>query len=1053
MRRRFLAAAAAAAMLIGSVIPTAIAANPNHPAPRIDITSRIDSGLVPRLLDKNRKITVVLEMAGAPLVVRQTTAGHRYTAKERTTLRASIKKHQDAIVGRIRSAGGRIVGQMQDAYNGIQVNVAAGKVSVLAALPGVTAVHGVTTFKPSISTRPRNTVGVPYVGAQQVWQDTGFTGKGVIIADIDTGLDFYHADFGGSGKVADYTYGFAHNTTVPAFNADGTTQAFPSAKVAKGFDFVGDDYNADPASSTYQPVPHPDPNPLDCPATSGSVGHGTHTAGTAAGQGVLADGSTFTGPYDGTTFSAHTFKVGPGSAPEATLYAYRVFGCDGSSDIVDLAINKAVMDGADVINMSLGSPFGGQDDPTSVASNNAAQAGVIVVASAGNEGPSGYMVGSPGTASRVLSVAALDSEFASYPGAVVGLASGNVTGVNANAGPLPVTGPIRVLSDGAGGVSLGCDDADYASVVPGDIVVTERGVCARVDRAIKGDAAGAAAVIMINNAGGLPPFEGDIAGVDIPFIGVGGGQEASFLAADGDTVTISSGGIIPNPTYQQTAGFSSGGPAAPDSAPKPDVTAPGVSVLSAEAGGGTAGQRLSGTSMAAPITTGVAALVRQAHPSWSVNRVKAAIMNTADASAAKILGYNPRNNGTGVVSAKAAVTTVALAQTADKRDSLAFGYEQLEHGWSETKNFKITNTSGHTIRYDIAAAFTGNSLGVVANVWPQHVNVPGHSSAEVHVRLSLSAAAVAALPEADTFAGAGPGGLFTARGIVTATPSTVGTGIYPLRVPFLAVPRGLSDIAGSNRTKYVADGDLLTAAVTLKNRGIHAGTADVYTWGLKDARDLSDTEDIRAVGVQSLPGSFFGAPDTDRVVNFAINTWGRSANAAVNEYDIEIDSNGDGTTDFLVVGVDLGAVLLGDFNGQMASFTFDADGNLIDAFYADAPMNGSVVELPALASEIGLTAANPEMSYSITGFSVLTGTEDDVAGVAHYDVFNPATSNGDFIALDPHASAVLGLTVDPAEVTGTRHHHDRQPLGWMVVSLDDANGAPQAQLIDIGPLH
>ncbi len=1050
MRRRFLAAVAVATMLVGSFIPTAIAASPSHSAHRVDVGSKIDNGLVPRLLDKNRKITIVLQMAGDPVVVRQTNAGRKYSSAERTSVRASIKKGQDAIVARIKRAGGRVVGQMQDAYNGIQVNVAAGQVATLAALPGVTAVHGVMAFKPSASS-PKNTVGVPYIGASQVWSDTGYTGKGVIIADIDTGLDFYHADFGGSGKVADYNYGFAHNTTVPAFNADGTTVAFPSVKVPKGYDFVGDDYNADPAADSYQPIPHPDPNPLDCPATSGSVGHGTHTAGTAAGQGVLANGSTFTGPYNSTTYS-NSFLVGPGSAPEATLYAYRVFGCDGSSDIVDLAINKAVMDGANVINMSLGSPFGGDSDPTSVASNNAAQAGVIVVASAGNEGPSGYMVGSPSTSSRVLSVAALDSEFASYPGAVVGLASGNITGVNANAGPLPVTGPIRVLSDGAGGVSLGCDDADYAGVQAGDIVVTLRGVCARVDRAIKGDAAGAAAVIMINNAASLPPFEGDIAGVDIPFIGVAGGLSGTFLAANGQTVTISSGGIIPNPTYQQVASFSSGGPAAPDSAPKPDVTAPGVSVLSASAGGGTLGQRLSGTSMAAPITTGVAALVRQAHPSWSVNRVKAAIMNTADASGAKIVGYNSRLAGSGVVSATRAVSTVALATTADKRDSLAFGYEQLEHGWSETKTFTITNTSNHKITYNIAAAFNGSNLGAVASVWPNHVTVQGNHSVDVHVRLSLSAAAVAALPEADTFAGAGPGGVSTVKGIVTATPTTSGTGIYPLRVPFLAVPRGLSNIAGSKRTKFVADGDLLKATLKLKNRGIHAGTADVYTWGLADARDLNDTEDIRAVGVQSQPGAFFGVPDTDRGVIFAINTYGRTANAAINEFDIEIDSNGDGKTDFLVVGLDLGAVLLGDFNGQMASFTIDANtGDIIDAFFADAPMNGSVIELPALASEIGITAANPAFDYKITGFSVLTGTQDDVAGAAHYDAFTPATSNADFIALNPGASSVLNLTVDPSGVTGSKHA--RQPLGWMIVSLDDANGRPQAQLVELGHIH
>ena len=1051
MTRRFLAVVAAAAMLVGAGVPTVLAANPDHSFQRIDITKRVDSGLLPRLLDKNRKITVMLQMTGDPVVVQQTSAGRKFTTSERTSVRAGIKTHQDAIVPRIKNAGGRIVGQLQDAYNGIQVSVAAGKVMTLAALPGVAAVHAVATYTPS------NAVGVPYVGAQQVWQDTGFTGKGVVIADLDTGLDYYHADFGGSGKTADYDYGFAHSTTAPAFNADGTTVAFPSAKVPKGYDFVGDDYNADPASATYQPVPHPDPNPLDCGLAGGGDGHGTHTAGTAAGEGVLADGSTFTGPYDSTTYTAHTFQVGPGSAPEATVYSYRIFGCAGSSDVVDLAINQAVKDGAQVINMSLGSPFGGQDDPTSVASNNAAMAGVIVVASAGNEGPSGYMTGSPATASRVLSVAALDSEFATYPSGVVGLASGGITGVDANAGPLPVTGKLRVLTDSAGGVSLGCDDADYAAVVPGDIVVTERGVCARVDRATKGTAAGAAAVIMINNSAGLPPFEGDIPGVTIPFIGVEGGTDAAFLAANGATVTIANGGAIPNATYQQNADFSSGGPASPNSNPKPDVSAPGVSVLSAFVGGGTTGQRLSGTSMAAPITTGVAALVREAHPGWSVNQVKAAIMNTANATGAKIVGYDTRIAGSGVVDAAKAVATVALATTSDKLDSLAFGYDQLTGGWQETRAFTITNTSHGAIRYDVAAAFNGDSLGVVASVWPNHVRVPGGGQVKVWVTLSLSAAAVAALPEADVFAnGAGPGGLFTAKGIVTATPSTVGTGIYPLRVPFVSVPRGLSNVRASDVSDYQASGALLTAAATLKNRGIHAGTADVYTWGLQDPQDTADlsgntdTEDIRAVGVQSLPGAFFGAPDTDRAVVFAVNTWGKWSNPAVNEFDIAIDSTGDGVPDYFVVGADIGALLTGSPNGQMGSFTFSAAGDLIDAFNADGPMNGSVLELPAIASEIGITAAHPAFDYGITGFALVSGGEDDVADVAHYDAFNPAASNGDYVALAPHESADLTLTVDPSGITGNRHDHSRQPLGWMVVSLDDANGAGQAQLIDLG---
>src|SRR5438132_10526047 len=127
---------------------------------------------------------------------------------------------------------------------------------------------------------------------------------------------------------------------------------------------------------------------------------------------------------------------------------------------------------------------------------------------------------------------------------------------------------------------------------------------------------------------------------------------------------------------------------------------------------------------------------------------------------------------------------------------------------------------------------------------------------------------------------------------------------------------------------------------------------------------------------------------------FAINTWGRSANQAINEYDILVDTNGDGFVDFFVVGVDLGAVLNGAFNGQMASFVFDAStGAIVDAFFADAPMNGSVVELPLLASDLGLSQnpSNPgpgkrggqsqPFAYAVTGLvPVGGGTESTSRG-------------------------------------------------------------------------
>ena len=150
-------------------------------------------------------------------------------------------------------------------------------------------------------------------------------------------------------------------------------------RVKGGIDLVGDDYNADDDSDNYQPIPHPDPNPLDC------NGHGSHVSGSVGGSGVLASGATYTGPYDASTISANSWTVGPGVAPKVDLYGVRVFGCLGSTDVTVDAIEWAVENEMDVINMSLGSAFGSKDDPSAVASTNAAKAGVVVVTSAGNK--------------------------------------------------------------------------------------------------------------------------------------------------------------------------------------------------------------------------------------------------------------------------------------------------------------------------------------------------------------------------------------------------------------------------------------------------------------------------------------------------------------------------------------------------------------------------------------------------------------------------------------------------------------------------------------------
>jgi minor extracellular serine protease Vpr len=1021
MNRRLLTALGAIVLLAAALMPASIVARAPQRFERVDV-SRIDATLIPKISDKNRSERVIVELAGKPVAVRQGDAlalGGNLSKTDMVAIRGQLMTSQDKLGPQIAGLGGKVLARYQDAYNGIKVQIPAARLPELAALAGVVSVHKVAIYQRD------NTVGVPYIGAPAAWQDYGFTGTGVKIGIIDTGIDYYHANFGGSGNPADFAAD------------DGLTigtAAFPSAKVAGGTDFVGDDYDASAPAGSAALIPQPDPDPLDC------NGHGSHVAGTAAGEGVLADGSTFSGPYNASTVSSHSWNVGPGVAPTATLYAYRVFGCEGSTDVVIDAINQAVADGVDVINMSLGSPLGASNTPDAIASNNAALAGVTVVASSGNNGPNAFITGSPGSANRAISVAALDA-IPGFAGATIDLGGGStITAINANGSSgLPVTGDLHVLLSAPGVISLGCDDADYATVVAGEIVVTQRGVCDRVDRAIKGQTAGAAAVIMVNNATGLPPLEGTIPGVTIPFLGVDQSAGPTLVAADGDTVSISAQQIA-NPGFQGLATFSSGGPRDIDNATKPDVTAPGVSVVSTGAGTGTGAATISGTSMAAPHTTGVAALVVQAHPTWSPARIKAAIMNTADASggAASVLAYNVRTAGSGVVAPRRAVDTVGLATTGGGTSSLSFGYEPHGGAYGETRQIVLWNTSKSAITYDLSNTFNGSALGATVAISPSSVTVPANGHKTVKVRIALTTAALSALPSMGAIA---TGSVLTIRGAIIATPTVASTGRYALRIPYLVSPRGLSNVTVGKKTGYSLTDGVASTTVKLKNSGIHTGDADVYAWGLTDSNDGLATSDIRAVGVQTFPSG------GDAFLVFAVNTYHRWGSASDNEFDIAIDTNHDGSVDRFVVGVDGGAVLAGGtFDGRMLAFTADAAGHVLDAFLVAAPSNGTTVLLPTLASDLGLSAGSSSFDYEAAGFSVFGGPFDVASGVGHFDALTPAISQGDLVTLAPGASATLDLSANEAGLTAN------PALGWMIVTLDDANGGRQADLVRVGKL-
>ncbi|HEY3232440.1 MAG TPA: S8 family serine peptidase, partial [Roseiflexaceae bacterium] len=372
--------------LLATLPPTAsLAGRSNDAQPPIFYQSPTPLHAPPGFDAGSRQVTAMIELSEPAALLAPTPA--EIVARSR-----QIAAKQATLQTGLTALGARVLFQTSLAYNGIAVAVDARQLDRLRALPGVAGVHVIPLKQRS------NADAVPFIGAPAVWSAPhGATGSGISIGVVDSGIDYTHADFGGPGTPAAYA---GNNRTIIE---PGT---FPTAKVFGGIDLAGDTYDAANADPTRR-IPHPDPDPLDC------NGHGTHVAGTAAGFGVAADGTTYHGPYaSGVDFSA--FRVGPGVAPEAQLYALKVFGCSGSTALLTLAVERAIdpngdgdpSDHLDVLNISVGSLFGGDDDPDAVAVDNAVRAGVVVVAAVGDTGNTFYATDSPASAQLAISVGA-----------------------------------------------------------------------------------------------------------------------------------------------------------------------------------------------------------------------------------------------------------------------------------------------------------------------------------------------------------------------------------------------------------------------------------------------------------------------------------------------------------------------------------------------------------------------------------------------------------------------------------------------------------------------
>ena len=282
-------------------------------------------------------------------------------------------------------------------FNGFTVEASAANRVKLARLPGVRALYPVEVIDAPNPGRqsaisPDLVAAINTTGATTA-QNAGFTGRGIKVGIIDTGIDIDHPAFGGGGE------------------PDGTS--FPTARVAYGYDFVGDDYNSS-GTTDAELTPVPDANPDDC------GGHGSHVSGIVGGDGGGIKGV----------------------APGVTFGGYRVFGCEGttSSDIILAALERAYADGMQVVNQSLGAGRQWPQYPTAQASSRLASKGVVMVASIGNNGPGGsspdalFAAGAPGVGANVIGVASYDNAQQSF--VVNGLPYGFNTATGAPAAPI-----------------------------------------------------------------------------------------------------------------------------------------------------------------------------------------------------------------------------------------------------------------------------------------------------------------------------------------------------------------------------------------------------------------------------------------------------------------------------------------------------------------------------------------------------------------------------------------------------------------------------------------
>ncbi len=545
---------------------------------------------------------------------------------------------------------------------------------------------------------------IDHLGIEQIW-DEGYKGDGIKVAVLDTGIDPDHPEFQGIYKGG------------------------------KNFIASSADYNRERADDDARET-SPAERPAHMPEINASgrtfwTDHGTHVAGTIAAIG------------------ANEYGI-KGIAPEVDLYAYRVLGAYGSgatSGIIS-AVEHAVNEEMDVINLSLGGGSNSENDSLSYAINNAMMAGVISVLSSGNSGPGRGSVTTPGTSPLGIVVGNTTNPETQHNGEVT-VTIGDDYNYSKELKFMGTTFGQNLVDQLVGEYELVAipgfgDKADYEGIdVEGKVALISRGELAFVDKIANAKENGAVATIIHNFSGGTnaPDISNVFLGDSFAFI-----PTIDMSVTDGEAIrdaletgpgTVTFG----NFNSTQSAGdevndSSSRGPTTPNFDIKPDVTAPGTNIMSSipaykwdfpDATYEQSYDRFTGTSMSAPHITGIAALILQANPDWDPFDVKVALSNTA-----KLLDtekYDVFAQGAGRVDAYAAAFPSVLAYAEDQarlddsgemvpnlKGTVTFGPQDLAEDISVTKQIRVKDLKGEggnfNVMVDVTKSFGDATLSV-----------------------------------------------------------------------------------------------------------------------------------------------------------------------------------------------------------------------------------------------------------------------------------------------------------------------------------------------------